>query len=356
MRHSVGKAIAPCMDTVTSLDAERWDAVMRRDRSHDGRFVTGVLTTGIYCRPSCAARHPARRNVRFFTSGAEARAAGLRPCKRCLPDDVSRDEAAVLTAISAIKESEGRPTLEELADLTAYSPSHFQRVFKRATGLSPAAYARALREDRAKDALAQADRVSDAIYEAGYEAPSRFYAAMEDKMGMRASDWKDGGKGRTIHWTVVETSLGPMLVAATEVGVCCLSFNEGEADLRARFPKAELREGGEDFRALFEQVTAAVEHPGTGADIPLDVKGTAFQQRCWQALRAIPPGETRSYGQQAAMLGNPKASRAVGSANGANNIAVLIPCHRVIAADGGLGGYAYGTDIKSELLKREKAT
>ena len=336
-------------------DESRWAAVMRRDRAFDGRFVTGVLTTGIYCRPSCAARHPARENVRFFASGAEARDAGLRACKRCLPDDVGRDEAAVLAAIDEIKATAGRPTLDELATLTGYSASHFQRIFKRATGLSPAAYARALREERAKDALGQADRVTDAVYDAGYEAPSRFYAAMEGKMGMSASDWKNGGAGRVIHYAQIETTLGRMLVAATEIGVCCLSFNEGEEELRARFPRAELVEGGSDFRALFKRVVAVVEDPASaaGADIPLDVKGTAFQQRCWQALRQIPPGETRSYGEQAAMLGNPKASRAVGSANGANNIAVLIPCHRVIQADGSLGGYAYGTEIKRELLKRE---
>ncbi|MCP5396542.1 MAG: methylated-DNA--[protein]-cysteine S-methyltransferase [Sphingomonadaceae bacterium] len=332
---------------------EAWAAVQRRDRAFDGRFVTGVLSTGIYCRPSCAARHPARHNVRFFISGAEARDAGLRPCKRCLPDDVARDDAAVLAAIDAIKSGES-PTLEELGTLTGYSPSHFQRVFKRAIGLSPAAYARALREERAKEALAGAASVTGALYEAGYEAPSRFYDRMKDRMGMTASDWRDGGRGRVIHWSQVETTLGSMLVAATDKGVCCLSFNEGEDQLRARFPKAELVEGGAEFRDLFERVTQAVEQPGTGADIPLDVKGTAFQQRCWQALREIPPGETRSYGEQAAMLGNPKASRAVGGANGANNIAVLIPCHRVIAADGGLGGYAYGTEIKAELLARER--
>ena len=175
-------------------------------------------------------------------------------------------------------------------------------------------------------------------------------------MGMTPSDWRSGGKGRTIHWAVIETTLGSMLVAATETGVCCLSFGEGEADLRRRFPGAMLAEGGEEFRELFEQVTQAVEEPGRGADFPLDVKGTAFQQRVWQSLCEIPPGETRSYGQLAAALGNPGASRAVGGANGANNIAVLIPCHRVIAADGGLGGYAYGTVIKQELLRREKRT
>ena len=342
------------MTNESNIDADQaWAAVMRRDRAFDGHFVTGVLTTGIYCRPSCAARHPSRENVRFFANGAEARAAGLRACKRCHPDDVARDEAAVMAAIDAIKSGD-KPTLEELAKITDYSPSHFQRVFKRATGLSPAAYARALREERAKDALGDATRVTDAIYDAGYEAPSRFYAAMEGKMGMSASDWKNGGAGRVIHYTIVDTSLGSMLVAASDKGVCCLSFNESEEELRARFPQAELVEGGEEFRALFEQVTRAVEDPSLdNTHIPLDVKGTAFQQRCWQALREIPPGETRSYGEQAAMLGNPKASRAVGSANGANNIAVLIPCHRVVPASGGVGGYAYGPEIKAELLKRE---
>ncbi|MEE1877172.1 bifunctional DNA-binding transcriptional regulator/O6-methylguanine-DNA methyltransferase Ada [Altererythrobacter litoralis] len=335
-------------------DNKAWDAVKRRDRSFDGRFVTGVLTTGIYCRPSCAARHPDRKNVRFFATGAQALAAGLRPCKRCRPDEVGRDEAAVLAAIEAIKLGEAE-RLDELAAITGYSPAHFQRVFKRATGLSPAAYSRALREERARDALAQAERVTDAIYDAGYEAPSRFYEGMKGKMGMTPSDWKNGGAGRVIHWTVIDTTVAPMLVAATEKGVCCLSFNEGEEELRARFPKADLVRGGEEFRALFERVTQAVEQPGTGADIPLDVKGTAFQQRVWQELLRIPAGETRSYGELAAALGNPKASRAVGGANGANNIAVLIPCHRVIQSDGTLGGYAYGLKIKEELLSRERA-
>jgi AraC family transcriptional regulator of adaptative response/methylated-DNA-[protein]-cysteine methyltransferase len=335
-------------------DDNAWEAVMRRDRAFDGRFVTGVLSTGIYCRPSCAARHPARKNVRFFADGNQAMSAGLRACKRCLPDDIGRDEAAVLAAIEQIKSAEFQPSLDHLARLTGYSPSHFQRLFKRATGLTPAAYARALREGRVRDALADGKRVSDAIYDAGYEAPSRFYAAMEGKLGMQASDWSKGGAGITIHWSVVATTLGSMLVAATDKGVCCLSFGEGEEDLRARFPKAELVEGDDGFNQLLAQVVALVEQPSLdNAHIPLDVKGTAFQQRVWQALREIPAGETRSYGELAASLGNPKASRAVGGANGANNIAVLIPCHRVVQGDGSLGGYAYGPDIKRELLKRE---
>lgn len=330
-----------------------WAAVLRRDRAFDGRFVTGVLTTGIYCRPSCAARHPSRGNVRFFADGAEARAAGLRPCKRCLPDDIARDEAAVLAAIDEIKASEGSPTLDELAQLTGYSPTHFQRVFTRATGLSPAAYARALREERAREALSAGGRVTDAIYEAGFESASRFYDAMEGKLGMKPSAWARGGKGVTINWAVVKTTLGPMLVAATAKGVCRLSFGEGREELAERFPNAELVEGGADLAALLRRVVDAVEHPGTGADIPLDVRGTAFQQRVWAELRKIPPGETRTYAEIAAAAGNPGAVRATGSANGANHVSVLIPCHRVIRTDGSLGGYAWGLDIKRELLARE---
>ena len=333
---------------------EAWGAVLRRDRAFDGRFVTGVLSTGIYCRPSCAARHPARGNVRFFADGAAARAAGLRPCKRCLPDDVSRDERAVLAAIAAIKAA-GQPlALAALAAEAGYSASHFQRVFTRHTGLSPAAYARADRAERAANALSAEDMVTEAIYAAGYSAPSRFYEATRGRLGMAPSAWVNGGKGAAIHWAVVETSLGPMLVAATDKGVCRVSFNEGREALERRFPQAELTEGGAEFAQLLAQVVAAVETPGDFAHIPLDVKGTAFQEAVWQELRRIPAGETRTYAQLAAAVGRPRAVRAAGSANGANNVAVLIPCHRVIATGGGLGGYAYGLDIKRALLDRER--
>jgi AraC family transcriptional regulator of adaptative response/methylated-DNA-[protein]-cysteine methyltransferase len=336
------------------IDVEKaWEAFTRRDRSFDGRFVIGVLTTGIYCRPSCAARQPQRQNVCFFADGGEARAAGLRACKRCRPDEVARDEAAVLAAIDEIKSSEGLPQLAELAQAVGYSPTHFQRVFTRATGLSPAAYARALREERAREALSSGGSVTEAIYDAGFEAPSRFYESLDGKLGMAPSAWVRGGEGVRIEWAVVTTSLGPMLVAATAKGVCRLSFSEGREDLAARFPNAELAEGGAQFAALLQRVVDAVESPGTGGDIPLDVRGTAFQERVWAELRKIPPGETRSYAEIAAAVGNPTAVRATGSANGANNVAVLIPCHRVVRSDGSLGGYAYGLDIKRELLARE---
>lgn len=334
-------------------DDECWAAALARDRAFDGRFVSGVLSTGIYCRPSCPARHPKRENVRFFANGAEARAAGLRACKRCLPDDVSRDERAVLSAISAIKAA-GQPlALAALAEETGYSPSHFQRVFTRHTGLSPAAYARALMAERAAEALSVEGSVTEAIYAAGYSAPSRFYEANEGRLGMAPSAWANGGKGAVIHWSVVDTTLGAMLVAATAKGVCRLSFHEGREALEARFPQAELIEGGAEFAALLDTVIAAVEAPGDFGHIPLDVKGTAFQEAVWRELQQIPKGETRTYAELAAAVGKPKAVRAAGSANGANNVAVLIPCHRVIRTGGALGGYAYGLEIKRKLLEKE---
>jgi AraC family transcriptional regulator of adaptative response/methylated-DNA-[protein]-cysteine methyltransferase len=341
--------------TIKTLDEdEAWRAVLARDRSSDGRFVTGVLSTGIYCRPSCAARHPLRANVRFFADGTAARSAGLRPCKRCSPDDVSRDERAVLTAIEAIKQA-GQPlALGGLARDAGYSIAHFQRLFKRATGLSPAAYARALRAERAADALSGAGRVTDAIYDAGFSAPSRFYESQAGRLGMTPSVWQGGGRGVVIRWAVVETTLGAMLVAATDKGVCRLSFNEGPEELERRFPHAELAQGGAEFASLLADVITSVEQPGTTNHIPLDVQGTAFQEAVWQELRRIPRGETRSYAQIAAAIGKPGAVRAAGSANGANNVAVLIPCHRVIRSDGSLGGYAYGLEIKQRLLDKER--
>ncbi|MXO74462.1 methylated-DNA--[protein]-cysteine S-methyltransferase [Altererythrobacter aerius] len=344
-------------DTLVLDDDRRWQIALAKDRRYDGAFVTGVHSTGIYCRPSCPARAPLRHNVRFYATPAEAEAAGLRACLRCTPDAIGRDDATVIAAIEAIKASAGRLSLGELAAMGGYSAAHFQRVFKRATGLSPAAYARALREERARDALSRQGSVTEAIYGAGYEAPSRFYDDMKGKMGMAPSAWADGGRGTTIHWAVAETSLGPMLVAATDKGVCRLSFGEGRDALARRFPKAALVEGGDAFARLLAEVIATVEAPGDApagfAHIPLDVKGTAFQEACWKALRAIPPGDTRTYAQIAAAAGNPAAVRAAGSANARNNVAVLIPCHRVIRTGGNLGGYAYGLDIKRELLKRE---
>lgn len=340
--------------TTRDLDDEaRWRIALAKDRRFDGCFVTGVLSTGIYCRPSCPARPPKRENVKFFARPEDAEAAGLRACLRCRPEAQARDEAAVAEALSLLRAAQEALSLEHLAAATGYSPTHFQKVFKRAVGLSPAAYQRALRLERAAQALSGGDSVTEAIYEAGYSAPSRFYEA-SDRLGMAPSVWAAGGRGVTIRWAVVATSLGPMLVAATERGVCRLSFNEGREALAMRFPKAELIEGGGGFAELLQRVVDAVEAPGADHSIPLDVQGTAFQQAVWQELRRIPAGETRSYAEIAAAVGKPGAVRAAGSANGANNVAVLIPCHRVIRSDGSLGGYAYGLEIKQRLLGKER--
>jgi AraC family transcriptional regulator, regulatory protein of adaptative response / methylated-DNA-[protein]-cysteine methyltransferase len=330
-----------------------WHAVMGRDRSADGTFVTGVLTTGIYCRPSCAARHPRRENVRFFASGAEARAAGLRPCKRCLPDDINREEAAMAEALRLLGEAEETLSLEALAASVGYSPFHFQRLFKRRVGVTPAAYARALRSRRTEAALDGSERITDAIYEAGYSGPSRFYAETGSRLGMTPSSWRSGGRGETIRWAVAETWLGAMLVAATDRGICRLSFDEDEEALRRRFPHARIERGGEELHALVGRAVAAVAAPERPHDLPLDVRGTAFQEAVWRELARIPSGESLSYAALAARAGNPAAVRAAGTACGANQIAVLIPCHRARRGDGTPGGYAYGIDRKARLIERE---
>lgn len=335
------------------IDADfAWAAFLRRDRSFDGQFVGAVKTTRIYCKPSCPVRHPLQKNVVFYAQAAEAKAAGFRACLRCRPDDISHDEVAVKRALDLLAEEEV-PSLEALAKAVGYAPHHFHRLFKRATGVTPAAYARGKRIERAEVALAENGRVTDAIYEAGYSGPSRFYAETKGRLGMTPSAWKNGGAGAVIRWALVDTSLGRMLVAATEKGICRLSFDEDEGALTARFPKATILPADAAMAELATGAVAAVEHPDRMPDLPLDVAGTAFQEAVWQELRRIPPGETRSYADIAAAVGKPKAVRAAGSANGANNVAVLIPCHRVIRTDGTLGGYAYGLDRKKKLLELE---
>lgn len=319
----------------------------------DGRFVVGVTTTGIYCKPSCPARRPRPENVTLHENAKAAQAAGLRPCLRCRPDDVGRDRDAVAKAIGLL-EAEPDLRLEELARKVGYAPHHFQRLFKREVGLSPAAHARQQRKARMGAALGSAGSVTEAIYDAGYNAPGRFYAESDEVLGMTPSAWRKGGEGVEIHWAVAATTLGPMLLAATERGICRLSFNEDAEALQMRFPKAVLTERGPLVQRLIAAAVAACDDPAAMPDLPLDVSGTAFQQAVWQALRRIPAGETRSYAEIAAEVGRPGAVRAAGSANGANNVAVLIPCHRVIRSDGTLGGYAYGLEIKQRLLDKER--
>jgi len=334
-------------------EADALAAFDARDRTMDGRFVVAVKTTRIYCKPSCPARRPRRENIELMADGAAARAAGYRPCLRCRPDEVGRDRAAIDRALAILARAETPPALAELAAAVGYAPHHFQRLFTRDVGVSPAAYARALRARRLGDALERSERITDAIYDAGYEAPSRAYADAQDRLGMSPSAWRRGGEGAVIHYAVAESSLGPMLVAATEKGLCRIAFDEDEAALRARFPKATILPGDAGFAALVAEVVALVDDPGRATHLPVDVAGTAFQQAVWAALRAIPPGETRSYADIAAAVGKPGAVRAAGSACGGNNLAVLIPCHRVVRSDGGLGGYAYGPARKEALLARE---
>lgn len=340
-----------------AIDEQRaWEAFAARDRSWDGRIWIAVRTTRIYCRPSCAARRPKREHVHFFEQEEAARSAGFRPCLRCKPDQVARDKQAIDVVVRLMETSERLPRLDQLAAAVGYAPSHFQRIFTRALGVSPAAYARAVRARRVELGLHGANHVTEAIYEAGYSAPSRFYEDADQRLGMTPSAWRKGGEGETIRFAVVESALGPMLVAATKRGICRLSFDEGEHDLRRRFPAATIVGDDGSIATLIEGAIRAVEQPAAHHDLPLDVAGTAFQQKVWQELRKIPPGETRSYAQIAAAIGAPDAVRATGSANGANSVAVLIPCHRVIRSDGSLGGYAYGVDRKRRLLEAETLT
>jgi AraC family transcriptional regulator of adaptative response/methylated-DNA-[protein]-cysteine methyltransferase len=345
---------AEAMASVSRLDADTaWAAFMRRDRGWDGRVVGAVKTTGIYCKPSCPARRPKRDHVVFYASTEEARAAGFRPCLRCKPDEVGRDREAVAAAVKLIEQAEEAPNLAELAGAVGYAPHHFQRIFKRDLGVSPAEYARGLRNRRTEQALKANGRVTDAVYDAGYQSPSGFYSDAKERLGMTPSAWRDGGRGETIRWTTFDSPLGQMLIAATSKGICRLTFDDSEDSLRRLFPNATLLKDEGGLRELVEGALVAIERPLAAPDLPIDVAGTAFQEAVWRELRKIPAGETRSYAEIAAAIGQPKAVRAVGTANGDNHVAVLIPCHRVIRSDGSLGGYAGGLDRKRKLLAAE---
>jgi AraC family transcriptional regulator of adaptative response/methylated-DNA-[protein]-cysteine methyltransferase len=342
------------MTNVARLDAEpAWAAFMRRDRSWDGRVIGAVSTTGIYCKPSCPARRPKREHVIFFASGEEARDAGYRPCLRCKPDEVGRDREAVAEAVKLIEGAEEPLNLDQLAEAVGYAPHHFQRIFKRDLGVSPAEYTRALRNRRTETALKANGRVTDAVYEAGYSGPSSFYSDAKERLGMTPSAWRDGGRGETIRWTHFDSPLGQMLIAATSKGICRLTFDDSEESLMRLFPKARIVKDDGGLRELVEGALKAIEKPLAAPDLPIDVAGTAFQEAVWRELRKIPAGETRSYADIAAAIGSPKAVRAVGSANGDNHVCVLIPCHRVIRSDGSLGGYGGGIERKKKLLEAE---
>jgi AraC family transcriptional regulator, regulatory protein of adaptative response / methylated-DNA-[protein]-cysteine methyltransferase len=341
-------------------DEARWQAVMAKDKSADGRFFFSVRTTGVYCRPSCPARPARRENVAFHASCDAAEAAGFRACKRCRPRQASqseRDAALVARACEIIKNAEQAPQLASLAAALGVSPFHFHRTFKASTGLTPKGYADAHRADRVRNALPSSKSVTDAIYDAGFNSNGRFYASSGKVLGMTPRRYRTGGGFSQIRFAIGECSLGSILVAATEKGVCAILLgSDPDALLRQlqdRFAKAEIVGGDAAFEKLVAKVVGFVEQPKLGLDLPLDVQGTAFQQRVWKALGQIGVGNTASYGQIATRIGRPKAMRAVARACAANMIAVAIPCHRVIRTDGDLSGYRWGVQRKRALLQRE---
>jgi AraC family transcriptional regulator of adaptative response/methylated-DNA-[protein]-cysteine methyltransferase len=349
------------MTTRKSTDDARWDAVVSKDKRADGQFYFSVRTTGVYCRPSCPARRARRENVAFHLSCEAAEAAGFRSCKRCRPREASqseRDAALIARACSLIEKSDEPLRLASLAAACGLSPFHFHRLFKARTGLTPKAYADAHRADRVRNALPTSKTITDAIYDAGFNSNGRFYASSTQVLGMTPGRYRAGGERVQIRFAIGECSLGSILVAATDKGVCAILMgNDPDAlvrQLQDRFAKAELIGGDAKFETLVAKVVGFVEQPRLGLDLPLDVRGTAFQQRVWKALRQIGVGKTASYGEIAARIGNPKSIRAVAQACAANMLAVAIPCHRVIRTDGQLSGYRWGVQRKRALLEREK--
>jgi AraC family transcriptional regulator of adaptative response/methylated-DNA-[protein]-cysteine methyltransferase len=338
----------------------RWAAVVRREAVADGAFFYAVSTTGVYCRPSCGSRRAKPENVQFFATGAAAERAGFRPCKRCRPDQPSpgRQQAAKIAAICRwIATAEPVPSLAELAARAGMSPYHFHRVFKAVTGVTPRAYAAAHRARRVRNELGRAGTVTDAIYGAGYGSNGRFYETADAMLGMTPSAYRAGGANTEIRFAVGECSLGSILVAQSGRGICAILLGDDAEvltrDLQDRFPRAHLIGGDKAYEKLVARVVGFVETPAIGLNLPLDVRGTAFQQRVWQALRKIPAGKTASYADIAKRIGSPKSVRAVASACAANALAVAIPCHRVVRSDGGLSGYRWGIERKRALLKRE---
>jgi AraC family transcriptional regulator of adaptative response/methylated-DNA-[protein]-cysteine methyltransferase len=343
-------------------DDERWEAVCRRDRAADGALYYAVRTTGVYCRPSCSSRQPRRENVEFHATPTAAEAAGFRPCKRCKPTAqglAERHAAVVAKACRLIEQAEELPSLDDLARGAGLSPFHFHRVFRSVTGVTPKAYADAHRGRRVRDELKSAGTVTEAIYGAGFNSNARFYESSDDLLGMTPSEFRDDGAGATIRFAVGECSLGSILVAATDKGVCAIQFGDDPdalvRNLQDAFSKAKLVGGDAAFEQLVAKVVGFIEAPQHGLDLPLHVRGTAFQQKVWRALRKIRPGTTASYAAIAERIGEPKAVRAVAQACGANPVAVAIPCHRVVRRDGALSGYRWGVERKRALLEKEAA-
>ena len=342
----------------------RWRAVRARDAGADGSFVYSVATTGVYCHPSCAARPARPENVAFHATPQLAERAGFRACKRCRPNEApraAREAALVAAACRAIEAAEEEPTLADLAEAAKLSPHHFHRLFRRVAGVTPKAYAAAQRQRRVQEGLSAGTAVTAAMYDAGFNSSGRFYEAADGMLGMTPSAFRDGGAGEVIRHATGQSTLGAVMVAASARGVCAIMLGEDSAelarDLAERFPRASLRPADPDFAATVKQVVALVDAPGESAGfaLPLDIRGTAFQRRVWEALRTIPAGSTLTYAEVAKRVGDPRAVRAVAGACAANKLAVAVPCHRVVASDGRLAGYRWGVARKRRLLEREGA-
>jgi AraC family transcriptional regulator of adaptative response/methylated-DNA-[protein]-cysteine methyltransferase len=349
--------------SLSSRDDARWEAVVARDAAFDGQFYFSVETTGVYCRPGCAARLPKRANVRFHETREEAEAAGYRSCKRCRPDQPSLGEQhaeKVAQACRLIETADEEPKLDALAEAVGLSAYHFHRIFKQALGVTPKAYATAHRSKRARKSLVEKGTVTEAIYDAGFNSNGRFYANSWEMLGMTPSDFRSGASGQTIRYTIGKSSLGLTLIAASEKGICAIFFGdepEGlREDLQATFPRAVIVGADKSFEKLTAKVLAFVDDPAKDLDLPLDVRGTAFQHRVWDALRRIPIGSTMSYAGLAKEIGAPKAVRAVARACATNPVAVAIPCHRVVGSNGSLTGYRGGVERKRALLAKEART
>jgi AraC family transcriptional regulator, regulatory protein of adaptative response / methylated-DNA-[protein]-cysteine methyltransferase len=339
-----------------------WEAVVRRDPEADGSFYYAVRTTGVYCRPSCPSKGARRENVAFYRTGEEAQSAGFRPCKRCRPEEDARHSklaVAIEHACRVLDRAEEMPKLSELAAAAGLSSFHFHRIFRAEMGMTPKAYFAERRASRVREHLQGSETVTEAVYAAGFSSSSRFYERSAEMLGMPPKVYQSGGAGASIRFAVGECSLGSLLVAGTEKGVCAIFLGDDPqqliCDLQDRFPHATLVGGDEQFEQWVAKVVALVEVPGAGLDLPLDVRGTAFQRRVWQALRNIPMGSTISYADLAAAMGAPKAVRAVARACASNPLAIAIPCHRVVRTDGGLSGYRWGVERKRQLLEREAA-
>ncbi len=361
--HTPPTAYFPTVTESTLTDETRYAAVVARDASFDGAFFYAVRTTGVYCKPSCASRTPKRENVSFHGDQASAEAAGFRACQRCHPQEGWHDlHADVVTAAcrlidDAIAAERPTPTLDTLAERTGYSPHHLHRVFRKVTGITPRAYAAGVRAMRLRQTLEDRRTITAALHDAGYSSTSRFYEQSTQRLGMTPARVRSGGAGETVRFAVGQTSLGAILVAATEKGICTIHIGDDPEllvhELEERFPKATLVGDDAAFADVVAQVVGFVESPRTGLDLPLDIRGTAFQERVWKALRNIEFGRTMTYAELAEAIGQPSAVRAVASACAANEIAMAIPCHRVVRSTGALSGYRWGVERKAAILQRE---